>query len=186
MTSNANIVVGPYQVEATGSVTFISHGEGMAIQSVGDLSTLNIESAGSVSMLAGATGVILLNIYPQLVGPRIQLEEGTITIAVGEIGAGASITLTEAAIILCVGDVTYTLTAEGIVEEVDDVTREVTSEGHVLTAAESELSVGVEGIVTEAPLKEEVYEGSAVVEADTAETVIDGIRMDEAGITEME
>ena len=171
---------------STSSVTFISHGEGMSIQSAGDLSTLNIESAGSVSMLAGATGVILLNIYPQLIGPRIQLEEGMITIAVGETGVGASITLTEAAIILCVGDVTYTLTAEGIVEEVDEVTREVTSDGHVLTAAESELTVSAEGLSVEAPLKEEVYEGSAVVESDTLETVIDGIRTDEAGITEME
>lgn len=98
---------------------------------------------------------------PEL-GALLQMTPESITLSVGVPGEGASLTMTPESITLKVSAFTWTLTLDGITEEVAEVTREVTPEGHNMTAAETELNVGVQGQTFEGPTKESEVESGDV------------------------
>lgn len=97
---------------------------------------------------------------PEL-GALLQMTPESISLSVGVPGEGASLTMTPESITLKVSAFTWTLSLDGITEEVAEVTREVTPEGHNMTAAETELNVGVQGQTFEGPTEESEVEASS-------------------------
>ena len=83
-------------------------------------------------------------------------------------------------------DTNISISAEGINEEVGEVTREMNAEGHNLTAAETELNVGVEGIAGEAPTQELEFEAASELSATENSITGDAMLSQEAAITMIE
>ncbi|MCY2950264.1 MAG: hypothetical protein NTZ71_19005 [Planctomycetota bacterium] len=111
-----------------------------------------------------------------------------INLSVGVPDVGPSITITPESIIFRVGEATMTMTAQGIfmvapavgvacgqtnivineigiVEQIGENSRILNDEGHSLSAAETELNVGVEGLVSEAPTMAVEFEASSELSA---------------------
>lgn len=197
------VIDGPHRLEAWGTVTIISHGEGTYISSQGEEGLLSLTAESTAALVAGPAGVILsneevgmgvVNITPgdlgtlkMFAGPLdlgslIEMTPEYVKISVGPPELGTSITMTDESITLAVAEVTMTLTAEGITEDVAEVSREVTPEGHNFTAGETELNVGVEGLVAEVPTSEEEVDGGTVVNETLASQSTDAAKEEDAGI----
>lgn len=207
MSDEANMIMGPYRLEALEDVSIVSRGSAVSISAMGDLGSLVMDASTEATIVCGPAGISVINVDevqgqvkiaggelgsvlhlagPPIGGAQIKLEPEMITISVGPPGAGASIRLTPESITLKVAEVSLTLTPEGIAEEVAEVTREATPEGHMLTAAETTLNVGVAGMLAEGPMKQEEWEGSAVTNATLAETSTEAMSTEEAGIKMIE
>jgi hypothetical protein len=119
---------------------------------------------------------------------QVALNGEALSLSMGPGGEGSSITMTPESITFQVGETIMTMTAAGIVteaqcveincddtnisisaeginEEVGEVTREMNAEGHNFTAAETELNIGVEGLVSEAPTMAVEFEAASELSA---------------------
>jgi hypothetical protein len=122
------------------------------------------------------------------ISAQVALNEEALSLSMGPPGAGSKILMTPESITFQVGETVMTMTAAGIVteaqsveincddtnisisaeginEEVGEVTREMNAEGHNFTAAETELNVGVEGLVSEAPTMAVEFEAASELSA---------------------
>lgn len=129
-----------------------------------------------------------------------------INLSVGVPDVGPSITITPESIIFRVGEATMTMTAQGIfmvapavgvacgqtnivineigiVEQIGENARILNDEGHSLSAAETELNVGVEGLVSEAPTMAVEFEASSELSATENSITGDAMLSLEAAIT---
>ena len=129
-----------------------------------------------------------------------------INLSVGVPDVGPSITITPESIIFRVGEATMTMTAQGIfmvapavgvacgqtnivineigiVEQIGENSRILNDEGHSLSAAETELNVGVEGVVSEAPTMAVEFEASSELSATENSITGDAMLSLEAAIT---
>lgn len=199
MSSESNLIIGPYKIEATADVEIASQSSGVAIRSGTSLDPatsqgIELTSQTTASMMCGPTilametgtaaGKIVLSSGPPAVGPQITLGPGMIRISVGPPGAGASIELTPLSIVLQVAQVAYTLKPTGIEEKVGEmVTRQVTLAGHNLTAAQTELKVGVSGLNFDAPMMKGNVDGIVDFHAALVKIAVDGLMKVQAGIS---
>lgn len=173
MSSESELVNGPYRVDALGTVTLVSRGSGMFLRATGEDSNLAVEATksadlsckpaqvtltsegenkGQVLIFGGPMGKIIEMVGAPMVGAQIKMEPTSITLSVGPPGVGASITLSPEAITLKVAAVSYKLSVTGIEESVAVVSRKADLMGHTLSAAESSLKVDVTGLNASGPL----------------------------------
>jgi hypothetical protein len=158
-------------------------------------------------------GSIVANTGGVLISYGIKGNEGiasitnkAINLSVGVPDVGPSITITPESIIFRVGEATMTMTAQGIfmvapavgvacgqtnivineigiVEQIGENSRILNDEGHSLSAAETELNVGVEGLVSEAPTMAVEFEASSELSATENSITGDAMLSLEAAIT---
>ena len=128
-----------------------------------------------------------------------------INLSVGVPNVGPSITITPESIIFKVGEATMTMTVQGIfmvaptvgvacgqtnivineigiTEQNGENFRVLNDEGHSLSAAETELNVGVEGVVSEAPTMAVEFEASSELSATENSITGDAMLSLEAGM----
>lgn len=97
-----------------------------------------------------------LSMGPPGTGSMITMTDESITFKVGEVVISITpegIVSTSPTVEVNCEDTNISISAEGINEQVAEVTREMNVEGHNFTAAETEFNVGVEGFVSEGPVK---------------------------------
>lgn len=188
MSEETRIIDGAHRVEAWGTVTIISHGDGTYLSAAGDGSMLSLDAQGVVSVIAGPAAVVLatedgitgaIDVMPgtngtinlasglPLVGPRLQVTPNDLSMAVGPPILGASLSFTETSITLSLGPfVSLTFSQNGI----------------SLTAAETQLDVGVTGIVLKTPFKQETVDAVNVINETMLQRNTDATRQETAGI----
>ncbi len=199
--------VGDHTLKTTGNITMTSEGDFATFQAIGTESSVLVSGTQAVNVISGdavfgiqnsgpeegkmgvnvgEAGSIVMNAGPPVGGVTIKLQgPELLEMTVGAPGVGASITMTPESITFKVAETSFTLSPEGIIEDVGEVTREATVEGHNLTAAETELNVGVEGFVMEGPSLEAEYEGGTVINESLGEVSTDAAKSVEASITMM-
>ena len=154
----------------TNAISLSSNSEGISsqtlINSAGILLAFNLP--GISAQVALNEEALSLSMGPPGAGSKILMTPESITFQVGE----TIMTMTAAGIVTeaqCVeincDDTNISISAEGINEEVGEVTREMNAEGHNFTAAETELNVGVEGLVSEAPTMAVEFEAASELSA---------------------
>jgi len=182
------------------------------------LSTNGIDSS-AISLVASATGNPLggsiiantsgVNISHGTEGNQgsASITNNAINLSVGIPDVGPSITITPEAIIIKVGETTWTMTAggivttspavevncedtnvmisaEGISEEVAENSREVSAQGHNMMAAEVEVNIGVAGINNEAPMANHENEATTEIISSLLNETIDAIFAVDAALIE--
>jgi len=182
------------------------------------LSTNGIDSS-AISLVASATGNPLggsiiantsgVNISHGTEGNQgsASITNNAINLSVGIPDVGPSITITPEAIIIKVGETTWTMTAAGIVttspavevncedtnvvisaegisEEVAENSRELSAEGHNMMAAEVEVNIGVAGINNEAPMANHENEATTEIISSLLNETIDAIFAVDAALIE--
>lgn len=203
MSSESELVNGPYRVDALGTVTLISRGSGMYLRASGEDSNLAVEATksadlsckpaqitltseseqkGQVLIFGGPMGKIIEMVGAPMVGAQIKLEPTAITLSVGPPGVGASISLSPEAITLKVAAVSYKLSVTGIEETVAVVSRKADFVGHTLTAAESTLKVDVTGVSSSGPLVKSNADVASKTDATLMQTSVSGMDKTQASI----
>jgi hypothetical protein len=200
---NSNLHIGDYNVQATGDITLQTSGDNVAIGSGSPKGSVMLtgqlqagiqsgaailslsneeEEIGNAVLTVGEIGTVKLGCGIPFLGSFITLEPEAIQITCGAPGVGASIRMTPESITFQVAEVTFTINPAGIFEEVAECTREHTPEGHNLTAAETEVNIGVAGEVKELPTLEAEVEGGSVTNETMAESTIDSMNSLDAAI----
>ncbi len=173
-------------VEAGGleSALVLSGATAATMQSGPAILSLSNEAdvVGSASLQAGEVGSVKLGVGLPEIGAFVTMEPEFIKLSVGAPGVGSMIEMTPESITFKVGEVSFTMTPAGIVEDVAECSRELTPEGHNFTAAETEVNVGVAGVVQEAPTAEAEIEAGAVLNAALSDETIDAAKSLEAAI----
>lgn len=200
MSSEANVVVGPYRVISSGPLSLQSKGAGVQIRSEDGDDGVEVDAATNVSISAlpalitlskdgevflspGNTGKLVQMVGPPLVGSMIKMEPTSITMSVGPPVVGASIKIAPDSITLQVGTTSLKLTALGITEEVAAVTtRKAGPEGHTIQSVETSVKVTPAGVLTNAPMTKANVDGVAMAQAGIAQTSVNGINREQASI----
>lgn len=160
---------------------------GQALLSAGDtgevVAKAGVEDLGSKATLTPEKMTLQVGVPD--IGASITLEPLKLTLAVGG-PDGSSITMGPAGIQFRVGTVTKEIYTGGITEAVAEVTREVTPEGHNLTAAETVMNVGVEGVTIEMPTNEEETEAAAEINITLQNLSVDSVSTMEITLTILE
>jgi hypothetical protein len=201
--ADKNLQIGNYDLRALGRVFIVSTGAGIVANAAGAEGNIllgagasvgafsgpamwllenNEPLAGKVTIQAGPEGSVKLGVGPPIAGALITMGPEELTLSVGPPGVGASIKLTPESITLKVAEVSLTLTPEGITEDVAEVSREVTPEGHNFTAAETEMNIGVAGITSESPTRQDEVEGGNVVNETLGTHSTDAVKNVDAAI----
>lgn len=203
--SDSNYHIGDYSVNTTGNLDLSCGGQVLSINATGEEGRVivaaaqcvgicsgsalvsidnNEPDAGKITLGVGELGIMKLKSGPPVGGVTIRLDGAELLeLAVGEPGAGASITMTPESITFRVAETTLTISPEGIVEDVAEVTREVSAEGHNLTAAETEMNIGVQGVTREGPTDSNEVEGGTVENETLGSHTTDGIKNEDAGVS---
>ncbi len=110
---------------------------------------------GNISMWAGVSGMgtyvylgpewAKIQVGPNDIGAQIAMTPETILLSVGPSVGGASVRIQAEKITIQVGETSYEISPMSIAETLAVVTRKLTAEGHSLDAAETNLTIGVQG-----------------------------------------
>jgi hypothetical protein len=202
--SDSNYHIGDYTVKTTGNLDHSCEGEVLSINakglegrvlitaeqcvgicSGGALASIdnNEPDAGKITLGVGELGVMKLKSGPPVGGVTLRLDgPELLEMAVGEPGAGSSITMTPESITFKVAETTLTISPGGIVEDVAEVTREVSAEGHNFSAAETEFNIGVQGVTREGPTDANEVEGGTLENETLGSHTTDALKNEDAGI----
>jgi hypothetical protein len=201
--SENNIHIGDYNLQAAGSINLQATGQRVNIDAGGLEGALMMSGATTASLQSGAAVLALSNEETEIgkavltvgeigtvqlgcgvpeIGAFITLEPEAVIITCGAPGVGASIRMTPESITFQVAEVTFTMTPAGIVEDVAECSRELTPQGHNLTAAETELNVGVQGETKALPTEESEVEGGTVDNETMGSHTSDAMRNEDAGV----
>jgi hypothetical protein len=179
-----HIHIGDRSILATGNVEVVAQGtsailaapdtEGSAFISAGSLAMVQSgagfltiaggDGTADVALQSSPTGTITIALGPMELGPCIKLSAEQIQMTVGPPGAGASITMTPASIMIKVGVATYEMTPASISEEIAPTSRELSPAGHTLTSAESEYGLTPAGESVDVPTSSLKAMASAQIE----------------------
>jgi hypothetical protein len=190
MDAETKIVNGAYRVDAQGDLELISRGDTAVVQAEAGSVEVNAAEAvcltcadavlavakaapetGNVTAVVGPLGKIRLYAGLPVVGPRVELDATSITLANGPPGVGAKVSVDPTSITLSIGPPvggvsiklgpekitlqvgtnTYKLALTGIDERVGVTTRSVGFEGHSLESAETLFKVQVQGTTAQTP-----------------------------------
>lgn len=198
-----SVHIGDYTIQTTGSLNLASDGQRVMVSANGTEGSVAVygqkaagmfcapgsigivgesDEAAKVGMSAGEGGEIELTVGVPYEGAIVTMMPESITMTVGVPGTGSMIEMTPESIIFKVAEVTFTMTAEGITEDVAEVSREMTAEGHNLTAAETEVNIGVSGETKELPMATAEVEATNSVNESIGDITADGMLTIEASM----
>jgi hypothetical protein len=201
MSDERNLVAGSYTLEAVGDVRFTAQGGGVVLTSTADSGIngvqvlsdtffsvqcgpcfLAMKNSGNVFLTCGPNGEIALVSGPPAVGPRLQMTSTSIKLSVGPPGVGASIELSLTGVDIKFGLAELKLSATGIEESMAAVSRKLGPLGHTLTAVESTVKCGVEGITIAGPIVKTKADAVLQTQAAIVQMSYDGIKKEQSGI----
>jgi hypothetical protein len=201
MSDERNLHMGSYVVTAVGEVRFTSQSGSVVLESTAEHnevgvevrsdtfaslqcgpSLMTLENSGNIFLTCGIDGKIVQTAGVPFVGPMIEMTATSLKLTVGPPGVGASITMTPLEITIKLGMIEFKMTPTGIEESILTASRKSTPIGHTLSAAESQVKVGVEGVTLAGPIIKESADAVLQAKAPLAQLSFDGLKKAQAGI----